>query len=271
MKKFLFNFIITLLAGLLIQLNTAANELKFVQVTDSHFTQTNPYSEEVLKATINDINSLSGVQFVVFTGDNIDKPNQEELVKFVNIANKLKMPYYMIIGNHDVFKSNGMSKQEYIQTIRDNNFLYRIKTPNYTFKKGDLVFIVVDGAKEVIPGTVGYYKDDTLKWLEKNLKKHSKKQVIILQHFPLIEPRASKSHRTYEGEKYLEMLKKYSNVKAVISGHYHVNHEKMQDGIYHISSPSLLVQPNQYKIIDIITTKGFSTMIYTQLRDVNVK
>ena len=133
------------------------------------------------------------------------------------------------------------------------------------------MFIVVDGAKEVIPGNVGYYKEETLAWLEKNLKKYHKKQVIILQHFPLVEPRESRSHRTYQKEKYLELLKKYPNVKAVISGHYHLNNEKMQDGIYHISSPSLLVQPNQYKIIDIVSTKGFSTMIYTQLRDVNVE
>ena len=92
-----------------------------------------------------------------------------------------------------------------------------------------------------------------------------------MQHFPILSPNETKSHRTYKAEEYLEMLKKYPNVKAVVSGHYHVNFEKMQDGIYHISSPSLLAQPNQYKVIDMVTTKGFSTMIYTQLRELDVK
>lgn len=271
MKNLFFKFIITLVSGLLLQNVVLAGEIKFVQVTDPHFSITNPYSEEVLRKTVEDINKLEGVSFVAFTGDNIDKPQPEELAAFVRIVNKLNVPYYLVIGNHDVFKTNGLSKEEYFQVVRENNFLYRYKTPNYVFKKGEFVFIVVDGAKEVIPGNVGYYKEETLAWLEKNLKKYHKKQVIILQHFPLVEPRESRSHRTYQKEKYLELLKKYPNVKAVISGHYHLNNEKMQDGIYHISSPSLLVQPNQYKIIDIVSTKGFSTMIYTQLRDVNVE
>ena len=207
----------------------------------------------------------------MFTGDNIDKPDANELASFVKTVNKLNVPYYLVIGNHDVFKTNGMSKQQYFEVVKANNFLYKNKTPNYAFTKGEFAFIVVDGAKEIIPGTVGYYKEETLNWLEKKLKRYHRKQVVIFQHFPLVEPRVSKSHRTYQSENYLALLKKYPNVKTVISGHYHLNQEKMQDGIYHISSPSLLVQPNQYKIIDIVTTKGFSTMIYTQLRDVNVK
>lgn len=271
MKKLFNKLFISLTLGLLIQSISYAGEIKFVQVTDSHFSTKNEYSEEVLKATVKDINKLDGVSFVVFTGDNIDKPQVTDLTKFVQIVNKLNMPYYLVIGNHDVFKTNGLSKEEYFRVVKANNFLYKNKTPNYVIKKGEFIFIVVDGAKEVIPGTVGYYKEDTLKWLEKNLKKYSKKQVVLLQHFPILEPNDSKSHRTYQKETYLELLKKYPNVKAVVSGHYHVNNEKMLDGIYHISTPSLLVQPNQYKIIDIVSTKGFSTMIYTQLKDVNVK
>lgn len=271
MKNLFFKLIIILITGLFLPNIVSAGEIKFVQVTDSHFSITNPYSEEVLRKTVDDINTLDGVSFVAFTGDNIDKPQPEELAAFVRIVNKLNVPYYLVIGNHDVFKTNGLSKEEYFEIVKNNNFLYRFKTPNYVFKKGEFVFIVVDGAKEVIPGSVGYYKEETLAWLEKNLKKYEKKQVIILQHFPLVEPKESKSHRTYQKEKYLELLKKYPNVKAVISGHYHLNSEKMLDGIYHISSPSLLVQPNQYKIIDIVSTKGFSTMIYTQLRAVNAE
>lgn len=270
MKKYLI-CVFAFVALFFMNITAQATEVKFVQVTDSHFSVNNKYSQEVLTQTVKDINSLSGVDFTVFTGDNIDKPQPEELAAFIKIINKLNMPYCLVIGNHDVFKSNGLSKTDYIKIVKDNNFLYRHNSPNYSFTKGDIAFIVVDGAKEVLPGTVGYYKADTLKWLEKKLKQYHKKEVVIFQHFPLVEPRQSKSHRTYEGEKYLEMLKQYPNVKAVISGHYHINHEKMQDDIYHISSPALIVQPNQYKIIDIVTTKGFSTMIYTQLRDVNVK
>lgn len=271
MRNILLKLFISFLTGLFLQSIVCASEIKFVQVSDTHYGKSNPYSERVLKAAVEDINGLNGVSFVVFTGDNIDKPQRDDLERFVKIVNKLNVPYYLIIGNHDVFKSNGLSKKDYWEIVNTANILYKYDTNNYAFSKGDFAFIAVDGAKEVIPGTVGYYKEDTLAWLEKKLKKYHKKSVIIMQHFPLLSLSNSKSHKTYRSEEYLEMLKRYPNVKALVAGHYHLNNEQMQDGIYHITSPSLLVQPNQYKIIDIITTKGFSPMIYTQLRDVNVK
>ena len=50
-----------------------------------------------------------------------------------------------------------------------------------------------------------------------------------------------------------------------------MNAETMENGVYHISSPSLLTLPQEYKIIDIVTTKEFSPIIYTQLREFKVK
>lgn len=269
MKK---NIIISALLILFgIGCSVCAGEIKFVQVSDVHYSNESEYPKKVLEAAIKDINKLDNVSFVIFTGDNINDPNPEYVGEFTKIANKLNVPYYVVIGNHDVFKSNGLSKERYFELVKENNFFFKYKTPNYVFKKDEFVFIVVDGAKEVIPGTTGYFKKNTLDWLEKQLTKYSKNPVIICQHFPLLEPKPSKSHNTYKAEEYLDLLKKHSNVIALLSGHYHMNSEKMQDGIYHINSPSLLALPNQYKVIDIVTTKGFSPMIYTQLRELDVK
>jgi len=248
-----------------------ANEIKFIQVTDSHYSGNNAYSKQVLERTVQDINKQSGISFIAFTGDNIDSANPDYLKEFVHIINKLKYPYYIVIGNHDVFKNGGLSKERYIEIIRKNHFIYQPRKPNYVFEKNGFVFLVADGAKEVIPGAGGYFKDDTLKWVDKQLKKYKDKPVVILQHFPLVEPKVIKSHRTYEAQKYLDLLKQHNNVIAVISGHYHTNGETMQDGIYHISTPSLLNDPNCYKIITIVTTKGFAPMIYTELKEVGGK
>lgn len=101
-----------------------------------------------------------------------------------------------------------------------------------------------------------------------NIKKYP---VVILQHYPIVEPKERKSRRVYQPEKYFKVLEKHNNVIAIVSGHYHLNGEQMKDGIYHISTPSLIVEPNYYKIIDIVTTPGFSPMIYTELKSVGVK
>lgn len=251
--------------------SASASDIKFVQVTDTHYSKGNEYSKKVLKAAVKDINTIDGISFVVFTGDNLNRPNEEDLVQFTNIVNKLKVPYYIVIGNHDVFKSNGLSKERYLEIIKENNFLFKQRKPDYYFRKGDFGFIIADGAKEIIPGANGYFKESTLKFVDKQLTKHKNLKIVIFQHFPLIEPFESKSHCTYKADEYTAILNKHSNVIAVISGHYHTNSEKMQDGIYHISTPSLLQLPHQYKLIDINITKGFSPMIYTQLREVTVE
>lgn len=274
MKKFL-SFICVFLFVVCTALKASAANIKFVQVADAHLSIDSEYSQKVLKSAVDDINSQADISFVVFTGDNISSPNEESLRKFVKIVSKLKVPYYVAVGNHDVYKSKGMSKIRYYEILRENNFFYMQRTPNYEFNKNGFVFLVVDGAKEVIPGAVGYYRKDTLDWLDKTLSDNSKKSVVIFQHFPVEYPdgvqNRLKTHKTYKVEDYQEVLDKHHNVLAVISGHFHVNGENMKNGVYHISSPSLIGLPQSYKIIDIVTTKEFSPIIYTQLREFEVK
>lgn len=277
MKKF-----ISLLLGFLISFvisscEVSAENIKFAQITDVHLSANSEFSINVLKTAIQDINSQPEISFVVFTGDNISNPKEENLKVFAKEIKKLKVPYYVAVGNHDVYKSGGLSKVKYYEILREANPFLLQRSANYKFRRNGFVFLVVDGAKEVIPGSVGYYREDTLKWLEKELSQYDKKQkqVIILQHFPVEYPQGVESslrtHKTYKVESYKEILSKYHNVLAVITGHFHVNSEQMNDGVYHISSPSLLQMPNAYKIIDIVTTKEFSPIIYTRLKEFEVK
>ncbi len=267
MKKKIF---FSLLSFLLLQCTVFANTIKFAQISDAHFVKNDKYRTEVLEQAIKDINKEKDIEFTVFSGDNIDSPHAEYLPEFIKIANKLNMPYYIIIGNHDVFRNNGLSKEQYLEIVKDYNVFYKYKKPNYVFKKNGFVFIVVDGAKEIIPGSNGYYKKDTLDWLEKQLNKYKKDPVVILQHFPLVAEPELKTHSVYQKEEYLKLLDKYNNVISIIAGHLHTNSEVMRNGVYHITTPTLLYNPPYYKIITITTTKGFSPMIYTELKEIEL-
>ena len=178
MKKQLLTFLLTFIALVTFQTVALANDIKFVQVTDSHYSSGNEFKRNVLESTIKDINTLKDVSFVVFTGDNIDKANPEYLKEFVKIVNKLDVPYYLVIGNHEVFKSGDLSKLRYMEIIKENNIFYRPSKPNYRFTKNGFMFLIVDGAKEVIPGANGYYREDTLEWVDKELTKHSKMPTV---------------------------------------------------------------------------------------------
>lgn len=261
---------------LLISLKEAsfATNVKFVQITDSHFSaHGSEYTQRdvegskgYLESTVKDINTVSGIDFIVFTGDNIDTANEADLKDFIKIANKLKYPYYMVIGNHEVFKSQKFDKKEYMKVVRKYSNNCRPKSPNYVFRRNGLVFIVVDGVKEVIPGPAGYYKKDTLKWFDNQLTKYKNDRVVVLQHFPIVEPYYNRSHTTYNIKDYQEVISKHSNIISIISGHYHANGERMVDGIYHISTPALVEPPHNYKIIEIKGDKKDGYQVYTQLR-----
>ena len=260
LKKYI--FILALFLGTLNPIY--ASDVKFVQITDVNFSSDKATSFDKV---IQDVNSIKKLDFVVFTGDNISVPNEENLKAFLKSVKKLNCPYYITLGNQDVAYHQKLSKKKYMKMVGSSKPFSHSSKPEYVFKKKGYVFIVTDGTKEYIPAPNGYYTEQELQRLEKTLEKYKDKEVIILQHYPLIENLASPNLNTYNRKSYLELLKKYPDVLAVVSGHYQYNQEELMNGIYHVISPSLSKQ-SQYKIIDIMESSNKS-VIYTQLRTLN--
>lgn len=236
-----------------------AKDIKFAQVTDVYFKG----NSEMLDNIIQDINKTQDVDFVVFTGNNIGKPTEDNLKKFLKSARKLNKPYYMVLGNKDVSKSHNMEKSTYLKTVKKYNLMHPT-TPNYTFKKGDIIFIVADGSKELIPSSSGFYSKDTIKWVDKQIKKAKTSKVVIIQHFPLMNKPDNEYYTTYNILEYMQMLSNHNNVLAVVSGHYNKNDEIIYNGVTHITTPRS--SGGCYKIIDIVPENDYS--VYTFLKDV---
>ena len=55
---------------------------------------------------------------MVFTGDNIITSNKKYLEAFLKKANGLSAPYYVALGHKDLNKKKGLSKEEYIKTLK---------------------------------------------------------------------------------------------------------------------------------------------------------
>lgn len=243
------NFYI-LIVFLFLSINTALSaDMRFIQVDNLLFSASNQASINMTENLIKDINKQKNVEFIIFSGNNIAKPNKENLNEFLAQAKKLKYPYYIILGNKDVNKQKDLGKEDYLRIVSKQNRTHKkILSPNYIIEKKDIVFIVVDGSKDVIPSSMGYYKNNTLDWLEAQLNNYNDKKIVILQHFPLIPPSNKESHFTFKPQEYLELLSNHSNVLAVFSGHFGVDKEIKQNNILHVSTSSA---PN-YKIIDIL-------------------
>ena len=237
-----------------------ADDMRFVQVDNLLYSSKNESSKIMFSKMIDDINKQKNIEFIVFSGNNIAKASAENLGSFLKDAKKLKKPYYIILGNKDVNKSKNMSKQSYMQLVSKKNRSHKkIMSANYTFTKKGLVFIVVDGSKDVIPTSMGYYKAETLDWLEEQLNKYSDKKIIILQHFPLVPPSKRESHYTYKADEYLELLNNHNNILAVISGHFGVDKETELNNILHISTSGTPT----YKIIDILNYDSEKPMFWS--------
>ncbi|MEI7473582.1 MAG: metallophosphoesterase [bacterium] len=260
--------------------NTAsAKSLKFVQVTDNHLSiNSSDYggreilkSTQILENTVNSINQLKDIDFVIFSGDNIDVANEENLRKFCEITQNLNKPYYIGIGNHDVFKTNGLSKEKYFNIVKEYNKNQNNKKPYYYFcPDNNFIVIVMDGVHEIIPSKHGTYTEENLDWLDKVLKKYKNKTAVIVQHFPIVEPSENKSHRTLDPEGYFNLLDHHNNVATIVSGHYHTANVIQKNGIYHISSPALAEKPHQYRIIEINNDNRSAIRIDTELIPVEV-
>ena len=237
-----------------------AKDLRFAQISDVRFSTAN--ENDILDKIIDDINRQKDIKFTVFTGDNIEKPSSEELKAFLQKAKQLKAPFYIVIGDKDVNKLKHLNKVEYTKILKKQIKKYKPETPNYTFEKDGIIFIVADGSKDVIPGTNGYYKDDVLTWLDNELSKYPENHVIILQHFPVIPPAEKESYYTFKPENYMQIVSKHNNVKAIISGHFDVNNEQDIKGIKHISTAAI----PYYRIIDILDLETENPTIWAQLK-----
>lgn len=254
MKKLIF----TILSMFIVQSFVSAQTLKFIQVADLHLKD----DQETFNKIIKDINRTKGVEFVVFTGDNLGRASKTLLNNFLTGTRKLNKPYYVLLGTKDVSKHNKLSKKTFIETLRRSNPRHP-RDLNYVFKKKNVVFIVVDGSKEIIPSVSGYYPPDTIEWLDKQLTQYAENKVIILQHYPIANKPDNEIYYTYNAIDYLKMLHSHKNVKAVVSGHYHKNEEVMFDGVYHITTPE--ASKGKYKIIEIDLD---SDDIYTMVKEV---
>ena len=239
-----------------------AKDLRFVQITDVRYSK--EHNSETLEKVIADVNKHKDVDFVVFTGDNIEKPDIQNLKDFIITAKKLRKPFYVLIGDKDVNKHKDLSKKDYQKFLKKKVTACKTKDVNYTFEKEGVVFFVVDGAKDVIPSTNGYFKDDVVEWVDANLDLYSNKNVVILQHFPLIPPEENENYATFKPQKYLDSIQRHKNVKAIISGHFGVNKEQTVNGVVHIST----APAPYYRIIDILDCTSDTPSFWAEVVEV---
>lgn len=276
------NFILTILIACAIssQVCTAANNnLRFAQVSDVHlstFEENTSYkflkrSQDLLYDVIFQINTSGPYDFVMFTGDLVNKPKIKELECFLKHVKKLTCPWYAINGNHDIAIDGPLTKDKFMEMLNDNNSDMNFSKNYYAFtpKRGYRV-ICLDSIISYKLTSNGEIPEKQLKWLKKELDEHKKDVVIIATHVPIHEPYSSSNHKMLNETDVKSLLRSYSNPIIVLQGHYHCTRVNQDKNIVYISTPSLVTYPNAFRVININSNKE-RVMIDVFLKETNLK
>lgn len=276
------NFVLTIIVACAIgsQVCTAANNnLRFAQVSDAHFTtneENTSYkmlqkSPEILDDVVLQINTSMPYDFVMFTGDLVNKPKESQLKKFISHVSLLNAPWYAIDGNHDIAIDGPLTKKRFIKVLCENNKNMNTDNIYYAFtpKKGFRV-ICLDSIIDYKLTCNGELSEEQMKWLEKELDEHTKDVVILCTHVPIHEPFSSPNHKMNNEYEIKSLLRKYSNPIVVLQGHYHCTRTRQDGNIVYISTPSLVTYPNAFRVVNINSNKD-KVLVDVFLKETNLK
>lgn len=178
---------------------------RFAFISDTHIGSPDGKAEEDLHRTVDDINQMKDIAFVVITGDITELGTDDEIRRAKAILNELKVSWYIIPGNHD----SGWSEsggQSFTDVFGDDKF---------SFEYAGIRFLGC-ASGPYLRMSDGHVPRSAINWLERELKKVEKRQpVIFLNHYPI----DNGLDNWYE---ITDRLHNY-NTWAILCGHGHAN------------------------------------------------
>ena len=182
-------------------------KMRFAVASDAHYGQPNTPYEAMMDTIIEKINLFHGsnpLDFCVMNGD-IVHDEKSFLAQAKQKIDGLKVPYFVTRGNHDKCSS------DYWEQV------WNMPLNHQKVVKNSLV-LLGDTSNER-----GTYVSPDLAWLEAQLEANKKrKNIFLFLHIP----QAKWTKNGIETPAFFELIKKYSNIRAV----FHC-HEHDQDGV----------------------------------------
>jgi len=233
MKQFLlfFSLLFVLLA------NAQTKPFRFAFISDTHIGSPNGGAEEDLKRTVDDINSMADqIAFVVITGDITELGTDEEIALAKKLLDELKVPYFIIPGNHDTgwSESGGLS---FTRIFGDDKF-------HHTHNG---IHFIGTASGPYVRMSDGHVPRHNMNWLKDKLSKiGAKEPVVFLNHYPL----DAGLDNWYE----VNDLLKQKNTVLALCGHGHNNRSVKAEDIPAVMGRSNLrakATEGGYNLVDV--------------------
>ena len=221
-------------------------------------------SADKLRDAVEHLNR-ENLAFVVHLGDFIDE-DWQSFETLAPIADDMIHPWRHVVGNHDYFVEDRLKPRVHKKLDMPARY--------YSFETGGWVFAVLDGNDlsyhgwpegsprheeslrvhrenyASLPTWNGAIGDTQLAWLEALLleaeQKHRK--VVLFSHFPVYP---DDKHNLWNAGEVVDILERYSSVKAWISGHNHAGLYAERNGIHYLTLQGMVdTEETAYALID---------------------
>lgn len=233
-----------------------ADDLRFVHFTDTHIVRPGVQLRGVdtcrtLERVVDAVNNLKPRLAFVIVGGDLASPDLDEDVKrgargvtdgdyesaytvFREVLERLTVPVYMLMGNHD---RRGPFRRVVLreQPPKDEPHRYVVDVDGYRLCALDSL----DPGKN--PGLLG---DAQLAWLRDRLREAADRHAVIAVHHhavPVGVPWLDDQMLT-DADALWAVIRAAGNVRGVLCGHVHLQHEAVREGVPVFTTPSTCFQ-----------------------------
>lgn len=243
--------------------------IKFIHLSDTHINyeylndkaKLRRNSSKLFLTAINQINNIPDLDFVLNTGDIINKPKEDLLEKFLVLGSKLKYPLYGVFGNHDVSPDPSINKSQY---VRDFNKIFKYSftegmTYYVAYPNSKVTIICLDTTGEQYKGRIAGLGNEQMQWFEKQLELNKNKVILIAMHLTPVKPYSRMEDLFVEPDRieFLNLINKYSNVIGVFTGDYHIAKLYKKDGKVFSIAPATVKYPCSFREVTIAEGKDY--------------
>ena len=220
----------------------------------------NARSGDELEASLRQL-KRENAAFAIIAGDMTDGGRRSQLADLNGVVRRANLPVYACLGNHDTFRDSRKDIAEVIPKL----FPSGPDNTNYTFTRGPLRFIVLDGAHwrakdgsmhdfRAAASNRQTYDPATFTWLRDTLAKDTATPAIVISHFEFFRRRGISSTTGYnlgngsQDKDIMAILAPATNVVATINGHFHHTTADSWRGITALQNAAFAEWPNSWRV-----------------------
>ena len=218
-------------------------------------------SERILGLVIETLNTIPHLDFVVFNGDLVEVPTEENARRFASMLSGLSVPYYLTLGNHDVPHGVGadqparpqLSKADVVRILLDRGLADEGCSRWSATPVAGLRIIGLDSS---VPGSWGgRITANALRWLELELEGHSGEMTILFLHHGVIQiwdgMNLDEGFFVQNRDQLQALCERHPDVKCVVSSHFHAGGGRVYRGIRYFATPSVVSYPCEFALFTV--------------------